>query len=100
MILYNIGTIYLPNTQDGRKAMQLIRAAWRHKVLFVVGRNGVQVNGIPFKTKLKGGGDFGWNAAEREQYFPRLFSKLRVLGVTEDLLTPKERNYKFPESVK
>lgn len=49
-------TAYLPDTQEGREVLQLLKRAFDARLVFTVGRNSNQItwNGIHHKTCIKG----------------------------------------------
>lgn len=50
-------TAYLPDTQEGREVLQLLKRAFDARLVFTVGRNSNQIiwNDIHLKTCIKGG---------------------------------------------
>eukprot|EP01083_Nonionella_stella_P251910 868608_1 len=81
--------IYLPNTAKGREILELIKIAWKRKVLYTVGHSVTrQVNnvivwaGVHFKTNRYGGvSNYGW---PDKTYFARVKDEFKSVGITED----------------
>lgn len=77
---------YLPDTDEGREVLRLLKLAWERRVIFTVGRsittgkeNCVIWNGIHHKTSTSGGfSQFGF---PDETYFARVTAEMNEKGV-------------------
>jgi deltex-like protein len=82
-------TAYLPNNQEGREVLALLKLAFDRKLTFTVGtsvttgrKNTVVWNGIHHKTNLYGGAtNFGY---PDKSYFNRVKEELAAKGVTKE----------------
>ena len=80
---------YLPNNQEGREVLALLKLAFDRKLTFTVGtsvttgrKNTVVWNGIHHKTNLYGGAtNFGY---PDKSYFNRVKEELAAKGVTKE----------------
>ncbi|XP_074642062.1 E3 ubiquitin-protein ligase DTX4-like [Tubulanus polymorphus] len=80
---------YLPNNENGRKALQLLEIAWRRRLTFTIGtsattgeQNTVTWNEIHHKTEF--GSNESGHGFPDTNYFDNLFAELAAQGVTCD----------------
>ncbi|XP_053173875.1 probable E3 ubiquitin-protein ligase DTX3 [Scomber japonicus] len=82
-------TAYLPDCEEGKKVLKLLRKAFDRRLTFTIGRsattglnNVITWNDIHHKTSMGGGPQcFGYPDPE---YLFRVQEELRLKGVTED----------------
>lgn len=88
-------TAYLPDTNEGREILALLRIAFERRLLFTIGTsvttgkiNQTIWNGIHHKTNLKGGSQyFGYPDTT---YFNRVKQELAAKGVIKEHIEKKE----------
>lgn len=76
---------YLPDSGEGRRALTLMKKAWRRRLLFTIGYietrrlHGITLNGVHIKTSCAGGPAV--NGYPDPAYLERLISELNHIGV-------------------
>ena len=89
---------YLPNTKQGREALELSRIAFNRKLIFTIGQsltthidNCIVWNGIHFKTNITGGEvNHGY---PDNGYFDRFKDELKSKGVTVNDLNQHQNKF-------
>ncbi|XP_061460680.1 probable E3 ubiquitin-protein ligase DTX2 isoform X2 [Rhineura floridana] len=84
---------YLPDNEKGRKALQLLKVAWRRRLIFTVGTssttgesNTVVWNEIHHKTEMHS--NISGHGYPDPNYLDNVLAELAAQGVTENCLRP------------
>ncbi|XP_032072088.1 probable E3 ubiquitin-protein ligase DTX2 isoform X2 [Thamnophis elegans] len=84
---------YLPDSEKGRKVLELLKVAWRRRLIFTVGtssttgeNNTVVWNEIHHKTEMTS--NVSGHGYPDPNYLDNVLAELAAQGVTEDCLSP------------
>ncbi|KAM3852139.1 putative E3 ubiquitin-protein ligase DTX2 isoform 2-T4 [Vipera latastei] len=84
---------YLPDNEKGRKVLELLKVAWRRRLIFTVGtssttgeNNTVVWNEIHHKTEMTS--NVSGHGYPDPNYLDNVLAELAAQGVTEDCLSP------------
>ncbi|XP_070788199.1 probable E3 ubiquitin-protein ligase DTX2 isoform X2 [Pituophis catenifer annectens] len=84
---------YLPDSEKGRKVLELLKVAWRRRLIFTVGtssttgeNNTVVWNEIHHKTEMAS--NVSGHGYPDPNYLDNVLAELAAQGVTEDCLSP------------